>query len=62
MLRDLQPHLVLDLHEYGPRVPVLYDDEILYLWPRNLNVDAQVRDLSRTLAREYIGKGAEAAG
>ena len=62
VLRDRQPHLVLDLHEYGPSVPVLYDDEILYLWPRNLNVDPQVRDLSRTLAREYIGKGAEAAG
>ncbi|MDP9405813.1 MAG: hypothetical protein M3O86_04310 [Actinomycetota bacterium] len=53
---------MLDLHEYGPSVPVLYDDEILYLWPRNLNVDAAVRDLSTTLAREYIRKGAEAAG
>jgi hypothetical protein len=62
VMRDLSPHLVLDLHEYGPSVPVLYDDDVLYLWPRNLNVDAQVRDLSRTLAREYIHKGAEAAG
>ena len=56
------PDLVLDLHEYGPSVPVLYDDDILYLWPRNLNADAQVRDLSRTLAEQYIKKGAEAAG
>lgn len=62
VLRDLAPHLVLDLHEYGPGTPVVYDDDVLYLWPRNLNVDPQVRDLSRTLAREYIGKGAEAAG
>lgn len=62
VLRDLAPALALDLHEYGPAVPVLYDDDVLYLWPRNLNVDPQVRDLSRTLAREYIGKGAEAAG
>ncbi len=62
VLRDLGPDVVLDLHEYGPSVPVLYDDEILYLWPRNLNVDAGVRDLSRTLAKEYIGKGAIAAG
>jgi hypothetical protein len=62
LLRDLRPHLVLDLHEYGPGTPVLYDDDVLYLWPRNLNVDPQVRDLSRTLAREYIGRGAEAAG
>ena len=56
------PDLVLDLHEYGPSVPVLYDDDILYLWPRNLNADAQVRNLSRTLAEQYIKKGAEAAG
>ena len=62
VLRDLRPDVVLDLHEYGPSVPVLYDDEILYLWPRNLNVDPAVRDLSRTLAEEYIGKGARAAG
>ena len=62
VLRDLGPDVVLDLHEYGPSVPVLYDDEILYLWPRNLNVDAGVRDLSRTLSKEYIGKGAIAAG
>ena len=62
VLRDLRPDVTLDLHEYGPSVPVLYDDEILYLWPRNLNVDPAVRDLSRTLAEEYIGKGARAAG
>jgi hypothetical protein len=62
VLRDLRPDVVLDLHEYGPSVPVLYDDEILYLWPRNLNVDPAVRDLSRTLAEEYIAKGARASG
>ena len=62
VLRDCAPDVVLDLHEYGPSVPVLYDDEVLYLWARNLNVDPAVRDLSRTLAEEYIGKGARAAG
>jgi hypothetical protein len=62
VLRDLAPHLVLDLHEYGPALPVVYDDDVLYLWPRNLNVDAAVRDLSRTLCEEYIAKGARAAG
>ena len=41
---------------------MLYDDDLLYLWPRNLNVDAQVHGLSKTLAIDYIGKGAEAAG
>lgn len=62
IIRDWSPDLVLDLHEYGPSIPVLYDDDILYLWPRNLNADAQVRGLSRTLAEQYIKKGAEAAG
>ena len=62
VMRAWSPDLVLDLHEYGPSIPVLYDDDILYLWPRNLNADAQVRDLSRTLAEQYIKKGAEAAG
>jgi hypothetical protein len=62
VIGDWSPDLILDLHEYGPSVPVLYDAEILYLWPRNLNVDPQVRDLSRTLCREYIRKGAEAGG
>ena len=62
VLRDRQPDLVLDLHEYGPGVPVLYDDEILYLWPRNLNVDQAVHDLSKELAEDFIAAGARAAG
>ena len=62
VIRDWNPDLVLDLHEYGPGTPVLYDDDILYLWPRNLNADASVRGLSRHLAEQYIKRGAEAAG
>lgn len=62
VVRDYKPDVVLDLHEYGPSVPVLYDDDVLYLWPRNLNVDPQVYSLSKALAVDYIGKGSEAAG
>ena len=62
VLRDRGPDLVLDLHEYGPSVPVLYDDEVLYLWPRNLNVDQAVHDLSKELAEDFIAAGARAAG
>lgn len=62
VIRDWRPDILLDLHEYGPGVPVLYDDDVLYLWPRNLNVDPQVYALSRSLAIDYIGKGAERAG
>lgn len=62
VIRDWRPDVVVDLHEYGPGIPVLYDDDVLYLWPRNLNVDAQVYAMSKSLALDYIGKGAEAAG
>ena len=46
VVRDWQPDLAIDHHEYGPSTPVVYDDELLYLWPRNLNVDAAVHDLA----------------
>ncbi len=56
------PDVVLDLHEYGPSLPVIYDDEVLYLWPRNLNVDEKVHDLAKTLGDDYIDKEAEENG
>lgn len=62
LIRDWRPDVLVDLHEYGPGIPVLYDDDVLYLWPRNLNVDPQVYGLSKSLAVDYVGKGAEAAG
>lgn len=62
VIRDWRPDVVIDLHEYGPGIPVLYDDDLLYLWPRNLNVDPQIHTLSKSLAIDYIGKGAEREG
>jgi hypothetical protein len=62
VVRDWAPDTVVDLHEFGPPVPGLYDDDLLYLWPRNLNVDPQVRTAAKTLALEYVRKGAEARG
>ena len=62
VVKEWRPDVVLDLHEYGPSIPALYDDELLYLWPRNLNVDKKVHDLSETLARKYIGESAREAG
>ena len=62
VVRDWKPDLSLDLHEYGPSVPLLYDDELLYLWPRNLNVDQKIHDLAHELANEYIEPTAEEAG
>lgn len=59
--RDWQPDSVVDLHEFGS-TPGVYDDEILYLWTRNLNADPQVRAQAKTLAKEYVAPGARANG
>ncbi|CAA9532371.1 MAG: putative carboxypeptidase [uncultured Solirubrobacteraceae bacterium] len=62
LVRDWQPDVLLDLHEYGPSQPVIYDDAVLWLWPRNLNADQQVHDLSIEMGREYLVEASEAAG
>lgn len=54
VIRDWQPDISIDHHEYGPGEPVLYDDEVLYLWPRNLNVDQQVHDLGVSFSKETL--------
>ncbi len=62
VVRDWRPEVVLDLHEYGPSIPGAYDDELLVLWPRNLNADQRVHDMAHDLSIEYIEKGAEEQG
>lgn len=62
VIRDWEPDISIDHHEYGPGEPILYDDEVLYLWPRNLNVDDEVHDLGVTFSKEVLapclaGKG-----
>lgn len=59
---EWEPFMALDLHEYGPGTPVVYDDDLLYLWPRNLNVDEAVRTMARTYCEQYIKGDGEAAG
>jgi hypothetical protein len=61
VVRDWKPDVVVDLHEFG-ETPLVYDDEILYLWTRNLNADLSVRREAKTLAVDYIRPGAEANG
>ena len=62
VVRDWQPEAVVDLHEYGPSLPALYDDEVLVLWPRNLNVDEDVHAQAKELALDYITADEESAG
>ena len=62
VVRDWEPEAVVDLHEYGPSIPVLYDDEALVLWPRNLNVDEDIHAQAKELALDFITKDEEEAG
>jgi hypothetical protein len=61
VLRDYDVDMVNDAHEYGP-ARTGYDYDLLYLWPRNLNVDDHVYRLSRELNLDYTVPSAQAAG
>jgi len=54
VILNYEPEISVDHHEYGPAVPVAYDDEVLYLWPRNLNVDKEIRDLGIEFSKESL--------
>ncbi len=62
VVRDWKPEVVMDHHEYGPSLPVVYDDDLLYLWPRNLNVDKTIHGMSKHFVMDYIEPGAEERG
>jgi len=61
VFRDWKPDVIHDLHEFGPSEPY-YVKDVLWLWPRNLNVADGVHDLSETLSRSYVRPSVEAAG
>lgn len=62
VILDYAPEVSVDLHEYGPSQPVVYDDSVLWLWPRNLNVDKEVHDAAIDLGRKYLVPAVEAKG
>lgn len=62
VVRDWAPDIAIDHHEYGPGEPILYDDEVLYLWPRNLNVDDAVHDLGVSFSKEVLAPCLAEAG
>ncbi|HEX8865208.1 MAG TPA: M14 family zinc carboxypeptidase, partial [Lentzea sp.] len=61
VIRDWKPDVIHDLHEFGPSAPY-YVKDVLWLWPRNLNVAADVHSLSESLSRSYVRPSVEAAG
>ena len=62
VIRDYQPVINMDHHEYGPSTPILYDDDVLILWPRNLNVHEPLRDAAFAFAIDHVSPCTEAAG
>ncbi|MEU9699298.1 M14 family metallocarboxypeptidase [Streptomyces sp. NPDC047981] len=61
LIRDRRPELVYDLHEYDGTSPY-YVKDLLALWPRNLNTDAQVHDEAHTLSESYVRPAAGVSG
>ena len=61
VVRAWQPDLVIDHHEYFQIGPV-YDDDVMLLWPRNLNVDEPLHDLARSFVVDHLAGCTEEAG
>lgn len=61
IMRDWQPEITVDHHEYSG-VPVTYDDDLTILWPRNKNVHRPLRDLARDYVVDWMKPCAADAG
>lgn len=60
VIRDWNPDVLNDLHEFGPRE--FYDTQALVLWPRNRNVDEDIHQLSMEMVYDYTAPQIEYRG
>ncbi|THA70959.1 DUF2817 domain-containing protein [Streptomyces sp. A0958] len=61
VLRDHEPDVIEDLHEYAATAPY-YDKDLFVLWPRNPNTDDRLHDEARDLAEQRVRPAALDAG
>jgi hypothetical protein len=63
LMHRFTPDIVVDAHE-GPSTPENpgQTPRLELAWPRNLNVDADVRELSATMIEDHVLAAADAAG
>ncbi len=54
VVRDWKPVMNMDHHEYGPTQPGVYDDDILILWPRNLNVHGPLQRMAASFVQDDL--------
>lgn len=55
---DWRPDVVIDLHD----VDAPGDEEVLYMWPRDLNVDEEIHDLAMRIGTNAVESQARANG
>lgn len=61
VLRDHEPDVIEDLHEYGATAPY-YDKDLFVLWPRNPDTAARLHAEARDLAERWVRPAALDAG
>jgi hypothetical protein len=61
VIRDYRPDALFDTHEFATSEPY-YDQDVLTLWPRNLNSSPRLRAEAKLLARDFLGPAARSAG
>ncbi|MFF1924325.1 M14 family metallocarboxypeptidase [Streptomyces sp. NPDC058221] len=61
VVRDREPEVIYDLHEYSATAPY-YDKDLTVLWPRNPGVHDRVHGESELLAERYVRPAAREAG
>ncbi|SDI71458.1 M28 family peptidase [Natribacillus halophilus] len=59
VLEEFSPDITIDAHE---RPTATGDPDMEMLWPRNLNVDEDLRDLNQEMVEEYLFPDVEDAG